>query len=58
MSYKVKSALYFVCFLTAVTICYSVENNSEIDSLTEKMNYTGAELEGNTSTSVTLHSMK
>ncbi|MBT8183287.1 MAG: hypothetical protein KJN76_00485 [Eudoraea sp.] len=47
MSYKVKSALYFVCFLAAVTIYYSIEHNIKIDSIAEKVGYTGVNVENN-----------
>lgn len=35
MSYKVKSALYFVSFLVAITIYYSMDNDIQLDAVAE-----------------------
>ncbi|MEX0290054.1 MAG: hypothetical protein AB3N14_13170 [Flavobacteriaceae bacterium] len=44
MSYKVKSLLYFTCFLVAITMYYSMDNNIQIEPLNNNVELAEADL--------------
>lgn len=45
MSYKVKSLLYFSCFLAAITMYYSLDNELQIDTNAENVELAEMHLE-------------
>lgn len=45
MSYKVKSLLYFTCFLVAITMYYSMEHEIKIESVTNSVELAEADIE-------------
>ena len=44
MSYKVKSLLYFTCFLAAITMYYSMDNNIQIAPISTNVDLAEADL--------------
>lgn len=45
MSYKVKSLLYFSCFLVSITMYYSMDHKIQIASATEKADLSEMDME-------------
>ena len=58
MSYKVKSALYFVSFIAAVTMYYSMDNDIPFNTIGEKMELAEADAENNSSFTIELKDLK
>ena len=58
MSYKVKSALYFISFLAAVTLYYGMDNNIKFDTIEENMELAEADMQNGSSNIIAVKDLK